>query len=159
MKSYNVLWCSEDLCNIASFSKFHSYYFFLVVQIFSLGTPYFKVDQVVQVLANFIEVDVWCIDFDLKSEDPCAQSSDSIDYLGSLFLVGLAVLDHFFNVLLQVGYLIAEPVVLQFHRMWHFLILLATSLPVFFLANVWSCDKDTIFILPAVFDGFLYDLG
>ena len=61
--------------------------------------------------------------------------------------------------LLDIGYLIAEAMVLQLHRMRQLFVLLAAGLPILLLPDVRSRYEDAIFVLAAVLDRLLDDLG
>lgn len=71
-------------------------------------------DEVVEVLAEFFEVEVGRVDFDFKGEDPRGQYFDSFDDFGSVLFVGLAILKHTFEVDLQKGDFVAEAMVFEF---------------------------------------------
>jgi hypothetical protein len=59
MTSYYILRALQYLCKIPCFCKLHPDYFFLVVHIFSLRASHFQIDEVVEVLADLLDVYVW----------------------------------------------------------------------------------------------------
>ena len=79
----------NSLCDISGFCEFHPNNLFLVVEVFPFCTSHFEVDEVVEVLANFIEIDVWGIYLDFKGEDPWRKRLDSIENLQAFLFVGL----------------------------------------------------------------------
>ncbi len=110
-------------------------------------------------MADFVDVNVGAVDLDLEGEDPGAEDFDGVEYLEAVLLVGEAVFQDFLDVLLQIGDFVAEPMVLEFHRIGHLLVLLAARLPVLLLADVGSGDEHAVLVFAARFDGLLDDLG
>ncbi len=77
----------QSLCDISCLSKLHAHHFLFVIQVLALGASDFEGDEVVEIVADFLDIEVGRVDFDFQGEYPGTEYFDCVHYLGGVLLV------------------------------------------------------------------------